>query len=367
MKRIFLLIIVVVSSIGYMMGDITVSVPKKWKNRTIYVWQTDINQVFNRQDGEPLNQVKDTIIIKELTFTLPVKLNCATNVNVITPKKDETDYDHTIAEACLMPGEDVHLYLSDSQVISEGSLLNQQMAEINTYYMQSLVPYIEAYTSGNKERAARIASESQQWYVDWIKEHSDAPGAGVALYQLVNPQLVVELSDMLHGDALISLFYPYTENHINRCRQILQRKEAQRTLSEKGETAPDFTLNDMAGNKVSLSDFRGKWVIIDFWGSWCTPCLKGMPELKEIYETYTGRLEIIGVDCNDKEDAWKDAVSRLQLPWIQLFQSENDSVTSLYAVSAYPTKVVVDPNGIIRRIYTGASPSFKNDLAEWLK
>lgn len=367
MKRLFLLIITVITSISYVMADITISVPKKWKNRTLYVWQTDINQVFSRQEDEAIHQLKDTIKIKELTFTLPVKLNCATKVNILTPKKDESDYDHTIAEACIMPGEDVHLHLADNQVISEGSPLNQQMAEIHTYYMKSLGPYIEAYTSGNKERAARIASESQRWYVDWIKENSDAPGAGVALYQLANPQLVVELSDMLYGDALTSMFYPYTKNHIDRCRKILQRKEAQLTLSEKGETAPDFTLNDMEGKPVSLSDYSGKWIILDFWGSWCAPCLKGMPELKEIYETYSGKLEIIGVDCNDTKEAWRDAVSRLQLPWIQLFQSESDSVASAYAVTAYPTKVIIDPEGKIRKIYTGASPSFKADIADCLK
>lgn len=367
MKRLVLIFISLVSSISYMMADITVSVPKKWKNKTIYVWQTDINQVFSRQESEAINQIKDTIKIKELTFTLPIKLNCATKVNILTPKKDESDYDHTVAEACIVPGEDIHMYLEDDYVKSEGSLLNQQMAEILTYYMRSLAPYIKAYARGDQKEAAKIASKSQQWYVDWIKANPDAPAAGYALYQLSNPRLVVELSDMLHGDALTSIFYPYTDSHIKRCQKILQRKEAQRLLNESGKDAPDFTLNDLTGNPVSLSDFRGKWVIIDFWGSWCGPCLKGMPELKEIYDAYAGRLEIIGVDCNDTEASWKEAVSRLQLPWVQLFQSEKDSVTSAYEVSNYPTKVVIDPDGKIRKIYPGASPTFKDDLATWLK
>ena len=109
MKRIFLLIIAVISSVSLMMAEITVTVPKKWKNKTIYVWQTDINQVFSRQEDEAIHQVKDTLKIKESTFTLPVKLNCATKINILTPKKDESDYDHTIAEACIMPEE---IYIS---------------------------------------------------------------------------------------------------------------------------------------------------------------------------------------------------------------------------------------------------------------
>ena len=66
------------------------------------------------------------------------------------------------------------------------------MAEIYTYYMQSLAPYRTAYGSGNTNEAARIARESQQWYVDWIKANPEVPGAAVALYQLSDPRIVVE-------------------------------------------------------------------------------------------------------------------------------------------------------------------------------
>ena len=83
MKKLLMIISIVLFSINYMMADITISVPKKWKGRTIYLWQTDINNVFNRQEDEPLRQLKDTIVIKERTFTIPVKLDCATKINVL--------------------------------------------------------------------------------------------------------------------------------------------------------------------------------------------------------------------------------------------------------------------------------------------
>ena len=62
-----MIIPIVLFSINYMMADVTISVPKKWKGKIIYLWQTDINNVFNREDDEPLRQVRDTIKIKELT------------------------------------------------------------------------------------------------------------------------------------------------------------------------------------------------------------------------------------------------------------------------------------------------------------
>lgn len=365
MKKILLIISIVLSSVNYMMADITISVPKKWKGRTIYLWQTDINHVFNRQDDEPLRQFKDTIVIQESTFAIPAKLDCATKINILAPKKDEADYDHTIAEACVMSAEDVHFFLKENEVRIEGSLLNQQMAEIYTYSMQTMVPFRIARLHNDKEEVARLANEYNQWFIDWIKANPSSPAAGYALYQLTNPQLVVSLSEVIQGDALTSMFYPYAENHINRCKQITQRQNSQSSLSET--EAPDFTLNDISGNQITLSDFRGKWVILDFWGSWCAPCLKGMPELKEIYSAYSGRLEIIGVNCNDTEESWKSTVSRLQLPWIQVFQPEDGTVAATYSVTAYPTKVVVNPEGKIIKIYSGGSPTFKDDVDNWLK
>lgn len=365
MKKLLMIISIVLFSINYMMADITISVPKKWKGKTIYLWQTDINNVFNRADGEPLRQVRDTIKIKELTFSVAIKFDCATKVNVLIPKKDETDYDHTIAEACVMPGEDVLLFLKGNEVRVEGSLLNQQMAEIYTYNMQTMVPFRIARLRNDKEEVARLAKEYNQWFIDWIKSNPSSPAAGYALYQLSNPKIVVTLSKVLQGDALTSMFYPYAENHINRCKNILQRQESQATLN--GIDAPNFTLNDISGNQISLSNFNGKWVILDFWGSWCAPCIKGMAELKEIYATYAGRLEIIGVDCNDTEDRWKSVVSRLQLPWIQVFHPEDGTVTATYSVTAYPTKVVINPEGKIIKVYSGESPTFKDDVAKWLK
>lgn len=365
MKKLIVLISLVLLSINYVMADITISVPKKWKGRTLYLWQTDINQVFNRQNDEPLRQIKDTIKIKNLTFTIPAKLDCATKINILTPKKDETDFDHTIAEACIMPGESIHFFLKENDVRVEGSLLNQQMAEIYSYNMQAMVPFRIARSHNDKDEVARLAKGYNQWFVDWIKSNPSSPAAGYALYQLSNPKIVVTLSEVLQGDALTSMFYPYAENHINRCKNILQRQESQATLN--GIDAPNFSLNDISGNQISLSDFKGKWVILDFWGSWCGPCLKGMPELKEIYATYAGRLEIIGVDCNDTEDRWENAVSRLQLPWVQAFHPEDGTVTATYSVTAFPTKVVINPEGKIIKVYSGESPSFKDDVEKWLK
>ena len=74
-----------------------------------------------------------------------------------------------------------------------------------------------------------------------------------------------------------------------------------------GIEAPDFTLNDLNGKPLTLSSLRGKYVILDFWGSWCGWCIKGIPQMKEYYQKYAGKFEILGIDCNDTEEKWKGA------------------------------------------------------------
>ena len=133
-------------------------------------------------------------------------------------------------------------------------------------------------------------------------------------------------------------------------------------------TAPDFTLPDMSGKKVSIADFRGKWVVLDFWGSWCRWCIKGFPELKEAYAKYKAKgLEVIGIDCGDTDDAWKAAVKQYELPWIQLYNGDDKSLPEKYMVQGYPTKIIINPEGKVVNVTTGDDPKFYDILADLIK
>lgn len=125
-------------------------------------------------------------------------------------------------------------------------------------------------------------------------------------------------------------------------------------------TAPDFTFPDVNGKMVSLSDFRGKWVIIDFWGSWCPWCIKGFPALKEAYAKYEGKVEVIGVACLDPKDAWENALKKYDLPWVNLYNGaeKGGPVLQEYGIEGFPTKVIVDPEGKVRNVTAGDTPDF---------
>lgn len=136
----------------------------------------------------------------------------------------------------------------------------------------------------------------------------------------------------------------------------------------EGQMAPDFTLNDINGKPLALSSLRGKYVIIDFWGSWCIWCIRGMPMMKEYYKKYSDKLEILGVDCNDPEKKWKDKVKELDLPWKHVYNPRGASaILEKYEIQGFPTKVVIDPQGKVVKYMCGEDPTFYQFLDETLK
>ena len=127
--------------------------------------------------------------------------------------------------------------------------------------------------------------------------------------------------------------------------------------------APDFTLKNLEGNNVSLNEFQGSWVVLDFWGSWCKWCIKGIPEMKAAYEAYKDLgFEIIGIDCGDTVETWKGAVERYGLPWVNVYNPEGSPLLKEYGVQGFPTKVIINPEGYIYDIVVGEDPEFYNIL-----
>lgn len=135
-----------------------------------------------------------------------------------------------------------------------------------------------------------------------------------------------------------------------------------------GDTAPDFTLPSTEGKEVSLSSLRGKYVMLDFWGSWCGWCIKGFPQMKANYETMKEKVTFVGVACGDTREQWESAVKRYELPWLNLWQSPardaKNPVHALYGLQGFPTKMVIDPEGRIVDITVGEQPDFYERLGE---
>jgi thiol-disulfide isomerase/thioredoxin len=143
--------------------------------------------------------------------------------------------------------------------------------------------------------------------------------------------------------------------------QSIKEYAARLLRSETGSVASDFSLETSSGSKFTLSEKRGKYVLLDFWASWCVPCRNSFPEVARLNEKYKGKnFEIIGVSVDRKTDLWKKALAEERCPWTQVCDPQGN-VARLYAVSAIPLMVLVSPEGkIIKRFLN------KEELTETL-
>lgn len=119
-----------------------------------------------------------------------------------------------------------------------------------------------------------------------------------------------------------------------------------------GAVAPDFTQNDVDGQPVRLSDFRGKYVLLDFWASWCGPCRAENPVVVKAYEKYKSRnFTVLGVSLDNpgKKDAWLQAIKKDGLAWTQVsdLKGWQNEVAKLYQVKSVPRNLLIDPDGKI--------------------
>lgn len=149
-------------------------------------------------------------------------------------------------------------------------------------------------------------------------------------------------------------------------------KEVKKTIDEiennsAGKKAKDFKTVDINGQEISLSDFKGKYVLLDFWGSWCVPCRQSMPHLIELFKKYhESGLEIIGVAeeydntgipwraavKKDGTNIWYNVLSAAQTDTEQKIK-DSSSIVKKFGVQVFPTKILIDKTGVIIGRFTG--------------
>ena len=147
---------------------------------------------------------------------------------------------------------------------------------------------------------------------------------------------------------------------------------AARIRVQPGMPAPDFTLETPDGTKLSLSDLRGKYVILDFWASWCVPCRKSHPHLIQINQKYKGEnFVLLGIASDRKDEVIKKAAQEDKIDWPQMNiyekRDQQKQLNEMYDISAIPTKILIDPEGKIVVKYVGDSAGLDRELEKIFK
>ena len=118
-----------------------------------------------------------------------------------------------------------------------------------------------------------------------------------------------------------------------------------------GKLVPDFSATDLDGNPISLQQYRGKVVLLDFWGVWCGPCIAEMPNLKRVYATYKDQgFDIIGVSLDDKESELRDYIEENDIQWRQIYSGKRwreDPLAQQYEITGVPEPWLIDRDGTL--------------------
>lgn len=182
--------------------------------------------------------------------------------------------------------------------------------------------------------------------VNYVQSHPDSDGGVYLLGQLMGVnngrKCLAAISEKVRNGLMKKLYDAYANGMKDFEEMTAKTAEA----IPIGKEAKDFTLEDINGQQLSLSSLRGKYVLLDFWGSWCGPCIAAFPHLKEFYNKYRDKVEILGVAIHDKKDKWKAVVEKNKLPWKLVIDVEGEnSVAERYGIIASPTYVLLNPEG----------------------
>lgn len=191
-----------------------------------------------------------------------------------------------------------------------------------------------------------------------------------------NPKSFVSLSEL--QQMTYSTPYAELEKMFTGLDTSVQNSHAgtklagQLAIMEKtsvGQPAPAFTQNDVNGKPVSLADFKGKYVLVDFWASWCGPCRAENPNVVKAYNEYKDKnFTILGVSLDEDSSAWKKAIDHDHLAWTEVSDVKGwkNAAAAEYGVNAIPANFLLDPKGTIIA-HNLRGDALENKLSETLK
>jgi len=215
-------------------------------------------------------------------------------------------------------------------------------------WMTSIRAALRAATQeGDDEKIKALSIQENKKYLQHRAELSDwvfaNMGTSIAVYATSGRWTVDDLPKMQN------LLPKFKEAHPNtKIAQLLGDKVFRFSQIAKGAKVMEITSADTAGNLVSLLDFRGKYVLIDFWASWCGPCRRENPTLVKVYNLYKDKgFEIFGVDLDKRRNRWVTAIKNDNITWTQVsdLKGYTGQAPYDYNITAIPSNILIDPSG----------------------
>jgi thiol-disulfide isomerase/thioredoxin len=252
------------------------------------------------------------------------------------------------------PGTIQYLYQNNKDrgyVCTRGTSLNDYLTDsvlIPAFQLDEILKEMVKTDFANKstELAEQTRSLSKRFYMNLmavIKGNIENP-AGESLF-LMYSQAFKEKE----RNEILPLL---SEQAKQKYDDMITQANAPKTGIAEGQTYINFTGKTPNNGQFLLSDIisKKKLVLLDFWASWCVPCIKSMPEITALYDNYRDKgLEIVGISLDENEAFWKTSMEKNNMSWIQIIsgKSPKDDIAKLYGVRAIPCTVLIDGKGTI--------------------
>ena len=209
-------------------------------------------------------------------------------------------------------------------------------------YEKEIDEFWTLYMDTDEDKRDELDSKYYSIINTYLKDINSTSGQYVFLQNFKNLE-IAQLEDLFNKmDENVKTGYPIG---------LIYKQFLVITQTGKGAKAINFQAPTPQGDILALNDLIGKkpYLLIDFWASWCGPCRRAMPQLKQVYAQYGNRLEILGVSLDSNAEQWKEAISAMQLNWkhISDLKGWKAEAAELYGVNAIPATVLIDSEGTI--------------------
>jgi peroxiredoxin len=239
--------------------------------------------------------------------------------------------------------------VTGSAVHDEYISFQASISEIYEKAGEIYADYREADQAGDVEKATKLEEEIDAVYdqvekfqVGYLDEN---PASYIAPYIVQNLHYGKEADEI---EAMLDKLAPALDES-SLVGNITRRMEVLKKVAI-GMPAPEFIQDDSLGNPVSLSSFRGKYLLIDFWAAWCGPCRGENPNVVKAYQKFSGKgFDILGVSLDNARENWLKAVHDDSLTWTHVsdLRGWSNEVAAMYGISSIPSNLLLDPEGII--------------------
>lgn len=226
------------------------------------------------------------------------------------------------------------------KILAEVFTEEEDMLNMSVYqdYMKKMVSYIAIHNLPEFEDFRYIQEQ-----LNYVTTHFKNPKIIEFMVNAIIPEYIQH-----NGIAKLAILEPIYQAKVTDAK----KKAAFKEICDKwrriapGQPSPEFAYEDINGKTVRLSDFRGKYVYIDCWATWCGPCRREQPVLAKLEKKYANRnIRFVSISCDQDKSAWEKVVRGEKLQGIHLIAGKADGFLDAYMIAAIPHFILIDPEG----------------------